>query len=91
MRQIINEEIQVFRVRLCRKDTLAIVTWTSRSRNKITMNLFKALVEILVVSAEGEMLYGSALASHCERMIAKMLKRMERIADEESDMSDNEE
>ena len=73
----IAQEIQVFRIRTCRGDNrFSNFQFSTRSSIPIVTNFVSSLLSILTSQAEGELRYGMAPPSSCERSLKKPLADM---------------
>ena len=73
----IAQEIQVFRIRACRGDNrYSNFQFATRSSIPIVTNFVASLLNILTSHAEGEIRYGMAPPSSCERILKKLLADM---------------
>ena len=73
----IAQEIYVFRMRACRNGALySNFQFCARSTLPIVTNFFSSLLAILTTQAQGELRYGMAFPSSCERALKKLLADM---------------
>ena len=70
-------EIQVFRIKTCRGDNrYSDFQFATRSSNVVVTNFVRSMLSILTTQAEGELRYGMASPSPCERALKKLLGEM---------------
>ena len=73
----IAQEIQVFRFRVCRGDNrYSNFQFATRSSLPTVTNFVQSMLSILTTQAEGELRYGMAPSSSCERALKKLLGDM---------------
>ena len=73
----IAREIQVFRIRVCRSDNrYSNFQFATRSAIPTVTNLVTSMLSIPTSQAEGELRYGMASPSSCERALKKLLGEM---------------
>ena len=73
----IAQEIQVFRIRTCRGDNrYSNFQFATRSAIPTAANFVSSSLSILTSQAEGELRYGMAHPSSCERSLKKLLADM---------------
>ena len=73
----IAQEIQVFRIRVCSGDNrYSNFQFATRSTQPTVINFVQSMLSILTMQAEGELRYGMAPPSSCERALKKLLGDM---------------
>lgn len=76
-RSCIAQEIQVFRIRVCRGDNrYSNFHFATRSAIPTVTNFVSSMLNILTSQADGELRYGMAPPSSCERALKKLLAEM---------------